>query len=73
VNASDLVRRGCAAYVRAGTDPQPSSRTSTVQRLNGLWYVVLRSGRTTLGVYRIKPDGRLRKLRRWPDDLNHGM
>jgi hypothetical protein len=36
----------------------------------GLSYVVLRDGSRTLAVYRIKNDGHLHRLKRWPPELD---
>jgi hypothetical protein len=37
-----------------------------------LEYVVLRDGSRTLAVYRIKNDGHLHRLKRWPAALDQG-
>jgi hypothetical protein len=39
------------------------------QTVNERAYVIVRNGSRTLAVYRIKPDANLRRLRRWPKDL----
>jgi hypothetical protein len=68
----DLLRRGFAAYFRggAGEIPQQPSNDSAVERVNGLTYVVLRNSYRTLSVYRVKNDGLLRRLARWPAELD---
>ena len=66
----DLLRRAFAAYFRAGDSmDQPGATASTVQKHKGLRYVVLRNNYRTLAVYRVKADGILRRLRRWPKEL----
>jgi len=68
----DLLRRPYAAYfrmARGAAADQPSAAASGVLRRKGLWYVVLRNVRGTLAVYRVKNDGALRRLRRWPKDF----
>ena len=65
---SGLYRRAMAAYWRTGGTEQPS-RASGVQEHNGHRYVVLRAGGTVLAVYRIRNDGMLKRMRRWPREL----
>lgn len=67
---ADLLRRAFAAYFRAGGTDPPGATNSGVTRRKGLLYVVLRSAHRTLAVYRVKNDGALRRLRRWPEELN---
>lgn len=62
----DLLRRAFAAYFRAGGTDQPAN-TSDVSEHAGLRYVVLRNGAGPLAVYRVKNDGMLRRLKRWPE------
>jgi hypothetical protein len=45
----------------------PAAATQEYQRRR---YAVLRSGSRVLAVYRIKPNGGLRRLHYWPDVLN---
>lgn len=66
MNTQDLVRRAFAAYFRAGGTDQPAN-TSDVREHAGLRYVVLRNVRGPLAVYRVKNDGLLRRLKRWPE------
>lgn len=61
-------RRAMAAYFRAGGSAQPSSSSSEWE-LNGRHYVVLENVNGVLAVYRVKNDGFLRRLRRWPKEL----
>ena len=63
-----LLRRAMVAYFRTGGTEQPS-RASGVQEHNGHRYVVLRAHSATLAVYRIRNDGMLKRVGRWPREL----
>jgi hypothetical protein len=65
------LNRAFRAYLATnGADAeQPFPDRSGEVRLNGLGYVVLRSERRTLAVYRIKQNGALRRMKRWPITL----
>lgn len=68
-----LLRRAFTAWFKAGgpyTD-QPSNM-STVEAHASHWYVVLRNVRGTMAVYRVKNDGMLKRLRRWPSSIEGG-
>jgi hypothetical protein len=69
----DHLTRAMAAWFRgrkAGTVPQyPQRERSMVVTAHGLDYVVLGNGCQVLGVYRIRPNGALKLLRRWPRDV----
>jgi len=69
----DLTRRAFAAYFKTGSPgiDQPS-RSSGVEQLGERYYVVLRGGRNDNGicaVYRLRNDGVLKRLKRWPAEL----
>lgn len=64
----DLLRRAFAAWFRSGGTDQPANSSNLVE-LDGLGYVVLRSVRGPLAVYRVRNDGMLKRLKRWPEDL----
>jgi hypothetical protein len=71
-----LVRRAFAAYYRSepagGSLPEPA-RTSFLCELDGKQYVVLENMNGILAVYRVRTyDGILKRLRRWPADLEAG-
>ena len=68
----DLTRRAFAAYFRSGGFDQPAN-SSGVVKLDGIWYVVLHNVRRTLAVYRVKNDGRLRRLTEWPKELDDAL
>ena len=70
-----LLRRAHAAYFRrsagARGDLQEVARALCgVRPLNGRVYVILRNGSGIVAVYRATSDGALRRLRRWPTELN---
>jgi len=61
-----LTRRAMAAYSRAGHADQPSANDSDVETVDGLDYCVLRNASGVLAVYRVRNDGMLKILKRWP-------
>lgn len=67
----DLLRRAFAAYFRNAGVPSPDqpSNGSYVTDLGGKRYVVLTNIRGVLAVYRVRNDGLLKGLRRWPKAL----
>jgi hypothetical protein len=70
-----LTRRALAAYYKTDSRGEfraniPSSTGSGVFIAGGKNYVRLANGGdNVLAIYRVKPDGRLKRLRRWPDEL----
>lgn len=65
-----LVRRAYAAYFRSGATQQPAERESGVRSVGKLNYVVLRNSEGVLSVYRVRNDGVLKGLKRWPAPLD---
>jgi hypothetical protein len=65
----ELTTRALAAWFKSGTDVQPYD-SSGVRTVGGKDYVVLRYERGILAVYRVRTDGRLKGLKRWPAVLN---
>lgn len=66
----DLIRRAKAAYWKFWGNPEaPEPDDASVENINGLEYVVLRGGGQNLAVYRHDNLGRLKKLRRIPQEL----
>lgn len=65
----ELLQRAKAAYYRSGGD-QPPSSASRVAEHDGHVYVVLANVTGLLAVYRFRNDGQLKKLKRWPAELN---
>ena len=69
-----ILQRAFAAYLKtdgAHAD-QPNAFHSGVCTLDGLRYAVLRSGPRTLAVCRVKNNGALRRMKRWPLDISPG-
>jgi hypothetical protein len=64
-----LVLRAIKAWFKAGGTVQPSN-DSAAHEVGGLNYVALRNVTGTLAVYRVRTDGALKRLKRWPDALN---
>jgi hypothetical protein len=71
IEDDDLLRRGFAAYFRGGAMDQPA-RSSAVEEHGGRSYVVLRNVGGVLAVYRVRNDGMLKGLRRWPVSISAG-
>jgi len=70
-DASDdeYLRRAVAAWYRGG-DAQPwPANDSSCESFGGKDYVVLRNVNGVLAVYRIRNDGMLKRLRRWPEEI----
>ena len=65
---SDLLRRAMSAWFRAGGIEHPANTSGVVEH-EGKHYVVLENVNGILGVYRVRNDGALKGLRRWPSDL----
>lgn len=63
----ELVKRAIAAYFRnsEGLPAQPSN-DSAVETIEDKEYVILRNVEGPLAVYRVRNDGKLKGLRRWP-------
>jgi hypothetical protein len=65
----DVVSRAFAAYFRAGGQLQPAASSSGEREHQGKRYVVLKNVSGVLAVYRVRPDGVLKGLRRWPAEI----
>jgi hypothetical protein len=68
------VDRAIAAYHRESAHtllsfPQPGRADSETRTYQDKDYVVLANSYDVLAVYRIKPSGQLRRLKRWPAGL----
>jgi len=68
----EYVRRAIAAFFRSGGPsvnmPMPAN-TSSVQEHGGKFYVELHNVNGTLAVYRIRNDGMLKRMKRWPKEV----
>ena len=67
---ADYLNRAIAAYFRSGNIAQPSIKNSGEENCNGKQYVVLRDNSKILAVYRITTSGQLKRLKRWPTEIN---
>lgn len=66
----ELTRRAFAAYFRTeGARAAQPSNLSGVEDLGDRQYVVLSNVNGILAVYRVRTSGALKRLRRWPRDL----
>jgi hypothetical protein len=66
-----LVKRAIAAYVRTSEAASPELPSdSGVADLDGKIYVVLENASRILAIYRVRNDGMLKRLRRWPIELD---
>jgi hypothetical protein len=68
IDEEALTRRAFAAWYRTGGRDIPASG-SGVRTVKRKHYVVLENVRGILAVYRVKNDGMLRRMRRWPSQL----
>jgi hypothetical protein len=68
----ELLARAFSAYFRfyskAGRTEQPGPQ-SRIEQHDGHTYVVLRNSDGALAVYRVRNDGILKSLKRWPEAL----
>ena len=73
---NNLLRRAFAAHFRAAArsigSPLQPSKDSDVRTVEGKTYVVLRNVNGILGLYRVRNDGMLIGLKRWPKELDEG-
>lgn len=63
----ELQRRALSAYFETGGDEMPNE--PKVQKVRGKRYVTLWRGRKLLACYRVRNDGKLKRLVRLPDGL----
>lgn len=70
-----ILQRAFAAYLKIdGTAAeQPIEYRSGELICDGLRYVVLRNARRVLAVYRVKNNGALRRMKRWPLELGSNV
>jgi hypothetical protein len=67
IDETALLNRAFAAYFRSnGNSASIPSNFSSVRRHGGRFYVVLENITGILGVYRVRNDGILKGLKRWP-------
>jgi hypothetical protein len=72
----DLKRRALAGYWRFAKPGEqlaaPDATRADVIKIGGLLYVTLTSGGTVLVVFRVRNDGKLKRLVRIPKELRGG-
>jgi hypothetical protein len=71
----ELMGRAMRAYFMAAAREgyraeQPSAAGSGEEEIDGKQYVVLRNARGTIAVYRVRNDGMLKRLKRWPNAID---
>jgi hypothetical protein len=76
VNEGEIVTRALHAYFtvanRAGLNAdQPSLKLCGMEDIGDKTYIVLRNSYRTLAVYRLRNDNMLKRLKRWPAELNN--
>jgi hypothetical protein len=69
-----LLARAYSAYFKTAnregySADQPSESGSGLEEVGDKSYIVLRNGNGILAVYRVRHDGMLKRLRRWPVEL----
>ena len=64
----NYLSRAMAAYFRAGNTTQPANDSQEME-VGGKTYVVLRNISGVLAVYRVRNDGVLKGLKRWPSAI----
>jgi hypothetical protein len=72
VSEEELMARATRAYfaaAREGSALIPSRSSSGVEECGGKRYCVLRNVDGVLACYRVRNDGMLKRLRRWPKDI----
>jgi len=68
--STSLANRARVAWINRHkkSDP-PVVKNTSVASVNGRIYVILMGEKETLAVYRVRTDGILKYLRRWPTEL----
>ena len=64
-----LLRRAVAAYLHDGGGPAPIPKRSSVRELDGKRYVIVRDSVNVYAVYRVRANGALKRLKRYPKAL----
>lgn len=67
MSLDDASKRALAAFYASGGEELPTS--VKVQKLKGLSYAVLRRGSKVLACYRVRNDGKLKRMIRLPVGL----
>lgn len=64
-----IVRRAIGAWYRSGEEIIPNNHSYVASDSHGREYAVLINVNGPLAVYRLRNDGRLKRLRRWPSEI----
>ena len=74
--SNSLINRAISAYFKHTRFPeipqQPADHASAVLTVDDKSYVRLANMHGTISVYRVKPNGALKRLRHWPAALEMG-
>lgn len=70
--ARKLVTRSMLAHVRAGGTYRPDPEHSGIVELQGRRYIRMATAARTHAVYRVEAGQRLRRLAKWPPELETG-
>jgi hypothetical protein len=68
-----LTRRANAAFYRSPATPDQAPDRAGVREHEGKRCVVLSARRQVLAVYRVRDDGMLKGLKRWPRELETAL
>lgn len=68
--AARAIKAYCKSAAGAGQVMQPASQPKLWTRDDGKQYIVLDNCRGVLAVYRVRNDGKLKGLKRWPAVFN---
>jgi len=69
LNYDTIVKRAFVAWSRTSDIPVQPASSSGLREYKGREYVVLENSNGVLAVYRVKNDGYLKFLKRWPKGL----
>jgi hypothetical protein len=67
MSLDEASKRALAAYYASGGDALPTS--VNIQKIKGLSYAVLRRGSAVVACYRVRNDGKLKRMIRLPVGL----
>lgn len=65
----EMTVRAISAYYRFGRGSPPPGEGSGPRSVKGKRYIVLRNAQGLLAVYRVRNDGMLKRLKRWPESI----
>ena len=68
IDEQGLIRRATAAWLRSGGEPDGLTGHART-RADGKAHVAVCRGGRPVALYRLRNDGKLKRLRRWPAEL----